>query len=351
MPFVPAFSLIMHRSSRLAAAAAALILSAFAVIIAGIAIGSVYIPPGQFLDIIANKFFGTPLENAADGNISNIVFSIRIPRSLIAFLTGASLSCCGAAVQSVLKNPLASPFTLGVSSGASLGAGLVIASGVAFMGGFTLAFAGLSFGIVTMLFMVAFSSAIDKSMQSSTVILTGMVLSLFISSVVTLLANVRDEKYKQIMKWQTGSFAGRGYEYVFILSGVLIISFIFFMTKTRELDGMSFGDEHAQAVGIESRKTKISVLVISAVLSGTAVSFTGVIGFVDLISPHIARRLFGANHKILIPASAFIGGIFTVICDLAARTVIAPGELPVGVVTSIIGAPFFAAVFFKRHKK
>lgn len=313
--------------------------------------GSVYIRPSDIINIIASKFFQIPLKPAISENMANIILSIRIPRVLLAFLVGAALSCSGAVVQSVLRNPLASPFTLGVSSGASLGAGLCIAAEISILGSFTIALSGLGFGIVTMLVMVAFSALLDKSMQSSTVVLTGMVLSLFISSIVTLMANVADDKYKQITKWQMGNFAGKGYDYVKIMAVVTIICIIYFLICSRELDGMTFGDEQARSVGIDTKHMKMIMLIIAAVLSGTAVAFSGVIGFVDLISPHIARRLFGAKHKILIPMSAVIGGIFTVICDLAARTVIAPNELPVGVITSLIGAPFFAFIFFKKRKR
>lgn len=330
------------------------IISAAAVIITiiiAVGIGSVFIPPGQIINVFTNRFFDIPLSGEISKNTSNIILSLRLPRVLLAFLVGAALSCCGAAVQSVLKNPLASPFTLGVSSGASLGAGIVIASGASFLGGFTLAFAGLSAGILTMLFMVAFSACLDKNMQSNTVILTGMVFSLFINAIVTLMANMAGEKYKQIMKWQTGSFSGRNWDYVKIMAAVLLICTIIFILESRELDGMTFGDEQAQSVGINVKRVKVLILITAAVLSGTAVAFSGVIGFIDLIAPHIARRIFGAKHKTLLPMSAVLGGIFTVLCDLAARTLISPNELPVGVVTALAGAPFFAYVFFRKQKR
>lgn len=325
------------------------VLASAAVIILGIAAGSVFISPADIIRIFGNRLFGTSIENIPASYV-NIIMEIRFPRVVMAFLTGAALSVCGVAVQSVLKNPLASPFTLGVSSGASLGAGLVITFEFYILGSFTLPAAGLVFGIASMFLMIAFASKIDRSLQGSTIVLTGMVLSLFVNGIVTLLANVHDDKYKQIMKWQTGSFSGKKWDYVLILAIIFLICGAFMFTRSRELDLLTFGDEQAGAAGLNTRAAKASLLTAAAVLSGTAVAFVGVIGFVDLIAPHITRKIFGAKHKILIPMSAVIGGIFMVLCDLAARVTVPPNEIPVGAVTALLGSPFFAWVFFSHRK-
>lgn len=329
---------------------AASVAAVFAVFILGTGIGSVFIPPAHIIRVIANAVFGTPLGDDIPSSSVSIILSVRMPRVFLAFFVGAALAVSGAAVQSVLKNPLASPFTLGTSSGASLGASIVIAANITVFGTFTLAFSGIIAAIITMFLMVSFAKKLDRSLQSSTVVLTGMVLSLFISAIVSLIANIADEKYKQIMKWQSGNFAGRGWSYTILLAVVLAVCFTIFMLNSRELDILTFGDEQAQTVGLDTGRSKALLLILSAALSGTAVAFAGVIGFVDLIAPHIARKLFGAKHKLLLPMSAVTGGIFMVICDLIARTVIVPNELPVGVVTSLIGAPFFAYVYFRRRR-
>lgn len=321
-----------------------------AVIILGIAVGSVFVSPEYIIRIFGNRLFGVSLEGIPS-SYESIIMEIRFPRVILGFLTGAALSVCGATVQSVLRNPLASPFTLGVSSGASLGAGLVIAMEFYFLGKFTLPAAGLTFGVAAMFLMVAFASKIDRTLQGSTIILTGMVLSLFVNGIVTLMANAKGDKYQQIMKWQTGSFSGRKWDYAAILAVIFAVCFVFMLIKSREMDLLTFGDEQAGSAGLNTKAAKTALMLVTAVLSGTAVAFAGVIGFVDLIAPHIARKLFGARHKILLPMSAVIGGIFMVLCDLAARTVISPNELPVGVVTALLGAPFFAWVFFSRRKK
>ncbi len=338
------------KSSRSALTAILTLAAVLTVLVVGVAAGSVFVPPVQVIKIFGHKLFGTSIEGVSEAYVS-IIWEIRFPRVVMGFLTGAALSACGTVVQSVLRNPLASPFTLGVSSGASLGAGIVIAAELSFLGSFTLPMAGLVSGIVTMFLMVAFASKIDRTLQGSTIVLTGMVLSLFVNGIVSLMANAKNEKYKQIMKWQTGSFSGRKWDYVIMLAVVLAVCFVFFILRSRELDLLTFGDEQAGASGLNTKREKTAMLLVTAVLSGTAVAFSGVIGFVDLISPHIARRIFGAKHKLLLPMSAVLGGIFMVLCDLAARTVISPNELSVGVVTSLIGAPFFAWVFFSKRKK
>lgn len=320
-------------------------------IIFGIGIGSVYVPPSSILSAISVRLFGDPMPEGLESTTVNIIMDLRMPRVILAFLTGAALSASGAAVQSVLRNPLASPYTLGVSSGASLGAGIVIAAGFTFLGQFTLAAAGLASALLTMFAAVAFTSRIDKSFESSTIVLTGMVISLFISAIVNLMANLADEKYKQILKWQTGSFSGRGWGYCAVLAVVSVICIAVYISRSRELDLMSFGDEQAASAGIDPAKTRRFLLVVMSVLTGTAVAFSGVIGFIDMIAPQIVRRIFGAKHSMVIPMSAIVGGTFMVICDIAARTLTAPSELPVGTVTALIGAPFFAYVFFRRRKK
>ncbi|MGN1136648.1 MAG: FecCD family ABC transporter permease [Oscillospiraceae bacterium] len=328
----------------------AVIICAAASLVIGICVGSVSVSPLHIFAAVKNAFFGAPLPEDVPPSEVSIIAGIRLPRVVLSFIVGAAFSVSGAAVQSVLRNPLASPFTLGTSSGASLGASLVIVTGFSLFGSFSTAAGGAIFAVLTMFLMISFARRLDRSLQSSTVVLTGMVLSLFISAIVNLLANFSDEKYRQLMKWQNGSFAGRGFSYSAILLAFFAVCFIVFMIRSKELDLLTFGDEQAQSIGVNTARSKTVLLVLASVLSGTAVAFAGVIGFVDLIAPHVTRKIFGPRHKLLLPMTALVGGAFMTICDVAARTLTSPNELPVGVITSIIGAPFFAAVFFKRKR-
>ena len=306
-----------------------------------ITIGSVNIPLGDFFNVLIRS------ENVSRV-YSVIVWELRMPRVITAFLVGAALSVSGAVMQSVLRNPLASSFTLGVSSGASFGAAMVIFIGISSL--FMLPFFGFIFSIGTIVLVVIFSKSIDGRMENNTIILVGMVLSLFINSIVTLMMALQREYMQRLIFWQMGSFADRNWTTVFILSPIIIIGCLFIFKYSRELDIMTFGEEQAQLMGVNLSRVKWILLLLSAALTGSAIAFVGIIGFVDLVSPHIVRRVFGSNHRIVIPLSAVVGGIFMILCDLIARTVVPPGELPVGVVSALIGAPFFAYVFFNKRK-
>ncbi len=324
----------------------------FIVFVLGVGIGSVYISPENVINVIFHKLFGAELnaENISNGSLA-IIFSFRIPRVILAFVVGAALAVCGAVIQSVLTNPLASPFTLGSSSGASFGAALVIAFEITLFGKLTLPIFGIVFSIATIFTMIFLSDRIDKGLKNSTIILTGMVVSLFLSSIVTVIANTVGEKYSYILKWQTGNLVGKSYFEISIVSIVFALCFVRFFFKSSELDILTFGNEQASSIGVNTKKIKFEMLILTAVLSGVAVSFTGVIGFIDLISSNIARRIFGAKHIILLPMSAVIGGVFMVCCDIIARTVITPNELPIGAVTSLLGAPFFIFSYISSRKK
>jgi len=327
------------------------IIAVFAIII-GVAIGSVYIPPKNILSVVLNKVFGAKLSSDVSITSVSIIWTLRLPRVLLAFLVGASLSASGAVVQSVLRNPLASPFTLGVSSGASLGAGLVFATSLSipFLRGFTLPTFGLFFGLATVYISIAFATRIDKNLESSTIVLCGMVLSMFINAIFLLVtSSFSGDKMQQIIRWQMGSFSAKGWDYVKMLSPILIISLVILLFFSKEMDILTFGEEQARSMGVETKKVKWILLVISSVLTGCAVAFAGVIGFIDLIAPHLVRRVFSSKHKYVVLLSAVFGGIFMVVADLVARTIIAPRELPVGAVTALIGAPFFAYIYFKRR--
>lgn len=329
------------------------IAAAVASLIIGVAIGSVYIPPMDILRILEYKLFGTPLPEGFDQIFVGMVWNLRLPRVCMAFLAGAALSVCGTVMQSVLKNPLASSYGLGVSSGAGLGAALVIIFGLSggLLGTFLLPIVGLSFGLATVFLAIAFASRMDHDMSNNTIILTGMVLSMFVNAIMTFLATSHGEYTQRIMLFQQGSFAMKEWSYVAVLLPVTIFGVLYFLYYARELDVMTFGEDQALALGVDLKKAKWTLIGMTAVLTGTAISFVGVIGFIDLIAPHIVRRSFGASHRYVVPLSALFGGTFMVLCDLVARTIASPSEIPVGAITACIGAPFFIYIYFKNRKR
>ena len=322
-------------------------------LVLGIGAGSVWIPPGDIVAIIANKLMGRALPEGFPAVSVSILWSLRLPRAILAFTVGGALSMSGAIMQSVLKNPLASSYTLGVSAGASLGAGIVLLLGVSLpmFQLFTLPILGFVFGLGTIVLAIAAASRIDGQMENNTIILIGMVFSLFTNAVTTLISSVSREHVQRLIYWQMGSFSSRDWSTVAILAPITLFGALFVMRYNRELDIMTFGEDQARAMGVNMKRTKWILLISSAALTGTAISFVGVIGFIDLVAPHVVRRIFGSSHRLVIPMSALVGGLFMVLCDLVARTIISPQELPVGVVTSLIGGPFFAWVYFKKRTK
>lgn len=259
----------------------------------------------------------------------------------------------GAVMQSVLKNPLASSYTLGVSSGASLGVVLVMVSEITipFLGSFLSPAAGFISGFMTVMAALLLSSVLERGGRNNTVILIGMVLSLFLNAVTTLIASFNTKHQARISIWQTGSFAGKNMTHVLIMASVSMISLACLIFFSRELDILTFGDEQAASMGVQAKRVKNTVLAVTALLTGTAVSFSGIIGFIDLIAPHVVRKIYGNSNRIVLPMSMITGGTFMALADLVARTILSPREIAVGAVTAIIGAPFFAYVYFRGRRE
>ena len=327
-------------------------LSVAAVVLA-VTVGSVSIKLPNLVNILGNQLFGRELAEHISGNEVSILWRIRMPRVLMAFLVGSALAASGVVMQSVLRNPLASSYTLGVSSGASLGAAFVILLNLSlpFASVYSLPLAGFVFGLGTVFLAMGLASRFDRNMENNTIILVGMVLSLFVNAILTLLIALAPDRMKQLTYWQMGSFSSIHWNNVQAVFPIVLLGILILMRYTREMDLMTFGEEEALSAGVELRKMKFLMIGISALLTGAAVAFAGTIGFVDLIAPHVVRRIFGPKHKLVLPASALFGGTFMVLADLISRTILAPQEIPVGAVTALIGAPFFAYVYFKRKPR
>lgn len=331
------------------AALSALALIALAL---GAAVGSVGIAPADLLRVLGNKIFGTPLPEDFSEITLSILWTIRLPRAVMAFLVGAALAASGTVMQSVLRNPLASSYTLGVSSGASLLAAFVIVTGftLPLAGAYTLPLFGFLGGLGTVFLAMAMALRFDRNLENQTVILVGMVLSLFVNALLTLVTALSADRLSRLVFWQMGSFSGQTWQNAGLVLPILLIGLLVLARYSREMDLMTFGEEQALSAGVDLRRVKFILIAFSALLTGTAVSLAGVIGFVDLIAPHVVRRFFGSNHRVVVPMSALFGGAFMVVADLIARTVLSPQELPVGAVTALIGAPFFAYIYFRRGR-
>jgi iron complex transport system permease protein len=318
----------------------------------GTSVGSSNVGLSTVTSILSHKIFHTPLGEHITGNELSIIWIFRFPRVLLALLVGASLAISGTCIQSVLRNPLASPYTLGVSSGASFGVALVIITGlyIPFLGHFTLTTIGFLSGMMTIFLVIHFTNKIDKHLSNQTIILAGMIFSLFINALLTLLIALSQEEMRQIINWQMGSLALRGWSYVYALLPFFIVGTMGSLYYAKELDALTFGEEHALSLGVDVKKVKGRLILFAALLTGSAVAVSGTIGFIGLVAPHIVRKIFGPRHAIVIPLSGIFGALFLILTDLIARTVISPAELPVGAITALIGAPFFCFVYFSKRK-
>ena len=303
--------------------------------------------------ILAYKLFGQPLPADVGSSLVSILWEIRLPRACCAFIVGAMLSLSGAVMQSLLQNPLASSYTLGVSSGASLGAALIIVFEISIpaLHYFLLPASGFVFGLATVFLVMAFSSRLDGDLRSHTIILFGMIFSLFVNAILTMLSAAYSRHMQRLILWQMGSFAGRRWVHAAILLVICVAGIIVACAYHRELDLMSFGEDTARSSGVDTKKGRLVLLVLSSILTGAAVCFTGVVGFIDLAAPHAVRRLFGSSHKYVLPMSALTGGSFLALADLISRTVFSPQEIPVGAVTALVGAPFFLWVYFGSRRR
>ena len=314
-----------------------------------ICLGSVNIPLKQTLNVLLRAVTGQPQGEELAGTI---ILSVRLPRVLCVALTGAALSLSGAAMQGLLKNPLADGSTLGVSSGAALGAVLAIAFGIQFP---KLPFAGtmvmaILFAFLSLAVILGLAYKLDYTLSTNTIILIGVIYSMFVSSAMSVVITFAADKVQHITFWTMGSLQNSSYSNALILGITLLLCGGILMLHCRELNAFAVGEDNARHIGVDVRRTKLVVLISVSVLIGVCVSIGGTISFVGLVTPHMVRMIVGPNHKRLMPASAFGGAVFLLLADLIARIALNPRELPIGVVTSLVGAVVFVGIFYKTRK-
>lgn len=280
-----------------------------------------------------------------------ILFHIRLPRTLLALLVGMALSLAGASFQALLRNPLADPHLLGVSAGGALG--VVIGSGFLMAGALVFSIPVLSLLGSLLAVVIVYRFSLRKGALSLyTLLLIGIVLnSLFVSMIVFLQSLFRSDELMTVLYWLLGNLSFTNYKRLVIVSAVLFSGAAFLMFQARRLNLLSVGESTAHSLGVPVERTKRIIFFLAALLTGVAVSMSGMIGFVGLVVPHLARLLFGADYRRLLPASALLGAAVLILSDSLARMIIAPEELPVGVVTSFLGAPFFIYLLKRREAK
>lgn len=319
-----------------------------------LSIGSVRLSVGQIAGILLHRlpWGGADVTPFRDAPVEQIVVNVRLPRILLGMLTGAALALAGAAFQGVLRNPLADPFTLGVSSGASLGAAFLLYWGLqyALFGLWTVPLVAFTTGILTLYFVILLAGENGK-MATESLILSGVVMQSFLGAVVSFLTAMSRQTVNQILYWTMGSLSLKGWAYPGIILPYVIIGLLFLYSKARVLNMLALGERQAAYMGVNVDRTKFWVLLTATFLTAAAVSVCGVIGFVGLVVPHMIRLLTGPDYRLIFPLSALGGAMFIVWTDTAARTLLAPTEIPLGVVTAFVGAPFFAWLLYRNKQQ
>lgn len=316
-----------------------------------VSLGSVRLPLNETIALIWSALWRLPLPETVAS--PSIILAVRLPRVICVALTGASLSLCGAAMQGLLRNPLADGSTLGVSSGASLGAVIAIAFGITLP---SLPLAGtmvmaIIFAFLSLIIILTLAYRLDYSLSTHTIILIGVIYSMFVSSILSFIITYASDRVRQITFWTMGSLNGSSYLNALILFFTLLVFGGILLAHARELNAFAIGEDNARHIGVNVRRVRLIVLVCVAALVGVCVSVSGTIGFVGLVIPHAARICFGPNHRRLLPGSAFGGAVFLPLADLAARTLLAPRELPIGVITSFVGSIGFVWIYFSARRR
>jgi iron complex transport system permease protein len=317
-------------------------------ILSATVIGVVNLPWKQTAMIIVNKIFS--ISPVGPSQYEAIIWQIRLPRVITAGMIGFTLGICGAVMQGLFRNPLASPGIVGASSGASLGAVIGIFLGWGSVSPWLLplgAFLGSFLALVVVYILATRQGRTDVA----TLLLAGQAISALFSAIVALLYHfVDDGVLRQIVYWLMGDLAGKRWEHVLILSPFMIFGSLILLSFAQELNILMTGDDEARSLGVNVERTKRILLVVVSLMTGAAISISGIIGFVGLIVPHILRTLMGPDHRWLLPASALGGASLLILSDLVSRVAFAPIELRPGIVTSILGVPFLLYLLSKRRE-
>lgn len=344
----------MRNRSREISVALIMLLLAVLLVLAflwALSIGTVKLSLVQIYEGVVTQFTsGLAIETAGQGPVHDIVWLLRLPRLVLAALVGMGLSVSGVIMQAVVKNPLADPYILGISSGASLGATAAILLGIGVALGENFVGIAAFIGAFAMSLGVLFISNLGGRSNSVKLLLAGMALSAVcgaFSSFIVYFANNK-EGMQTIAYWMMGSFAGAKWETLAVIGPIVVLAVMFFWTQSRMLNLMLLGDESALTLGTDLHIYRQIYLLVSSLIVGFVVYAAGMVGFVGLVVPHVIRMLVGTDHKKLIPVSALAGAVFLVIADGLCRVIIPRTELPIGILISLIGAPCFVYLMIKK---
>ncbi|HNP83898.1 MAG TPA: iron ABC transporter permease [Nitrospira sp.] len=330
-------------------------LSVVALILAVVCLqlGTQYIGLGKLISVLSSALLDQPTDNDVLKTTNVILLQVRLPRVFLGFLVGVCLASVGVALQALLRNPLADPYVLGVSSGAALGVAVAVLFGI---GTTVLAFSllpvcGFLGGLVALLVVYRMASTYDR-LPIHSVLLAGVILNAIFSALIMFITSIMEPNRSfGMMAWLMGSLTAPAYPALAALSVYLLAGLFLLFKQVRVLNILALGEEPARSLGIDIERAKRVIFLVSALLTGAVVSVSGMIGFIGMIIPHAVRLVIGADHRLLLPASALVGGIFLMVADTMARTFFVPSEVPVGIITALAGGPFFVYLLVWRKDR
>ncbi|MGB2726660.1 MAG: iron ABC transporter permease [Nitrospira sp.] len=330
-------------------------LSVVALILAVVCLqlGTQYIGLGKLISVLSSALLDQPTDNDVLKTTNVILLQVRLPRVFLGFLVGVCLASVGVALQALLRNPLADPYVLGVSSGAALGVAVAVLFGI---GTTVLAFSllpvcGFLGGLVALLVVYRMASTYDR-LPIHSVLLAGVILNAIFSALIMFITSIMEPNRSfGMMAWLMGSLTAPAYPALAALSVYLLAGLVLLFKQVRVLNILALGEEPARSLGIDTERAKRVIFLVSALLTGAVVSVSGMIGFIGMIIPHAVRLVIGADHRLLLPASALVGGIFLMVADTMARTFFVPSEVPVGIITALAGGPFFVYLLVWRKDR
>ena len=328
-------------------------LTLLASMVVSISLGSAQLPLSEVWLILMHQLPGLSdlIPVSWPESSEQIVMKIRFPRVILAVLVGACLSLAGAGFQGVLRNPLADPYTMGVASGSAVGAAFLILFGlhISFLGQWSIPVVAFLTGFVSLWIVLRLANTQGK-LQTETLLLSGVVVQAFLGSLVSFMVSLSDKAVNEIVFWLMGSLSFRGWDFTYVLLPYLIVGLMVLVSYARALNLFSLGERQAAHLGVSVDRTKLVVLIVSTLLTAGAVSIAGIVGFVGLVVPHLVRLMVGPDYRLLLPMATICGGIYVLWADTVARMLLSPTEIPLGVVTAFLGAPFFAYLL-KQNKR
>lgn len=308
---------------------------------------------GEILRVFADAISRKELDGGTSDITRTILLHVRLPRMLLGFLIGCSLATVGVALQALLRNPLADPYVLGVSSGAALGAavGVLFGVGATFLAETALPACGFAGGLLALVIVYRMATHYEQ-LPIHSLLLTGVILNAIFSALIMFITSILEPNRSYgMMAWLMGTLTAPTYGGLLGLVAYLSIGLFLLFSQMRALNILALGEESARTLGVDTERTKRLIFVLTALLTGAVVSVSGMIGFIGMVVPHAVRLLTGADHRLLLPASALVGGTFLMGADTIARTLISPAEIPVGIITALAGGPFFVYLLVWRKDR